>query len=82
MFTVYILYSDKHKKMYIGYTSNLEQRFLSHNGVANKGWTIKYRPWRIIYTEEYENKKAAMDREKFLKSGIGRDWIKRNQIVN
>ncbi|MCH2451020.1 MAG: GIY-YIG nuclease family protein [Gracilimonas sp.] len=75
MFTVYALYSPSHQKIYIGYTSNLEQRLLSHNSLGKKGWTIKYRPWKLAYTEEFETKKEAMLREKQLKSAKGREYI-------
>ena len=82
MFTVYVLYSEHFDKIYIGYTSNLEQRFLSHNELGTKGWTIKFRPWKIIHTEEFETKKAAMQREKQLKSSRGRDWIRNVLLKN
>ncbi|WP_198597350.1 GIY-YIG nuclease family protein [Gracilimonas amylolytica] len=61
--------------MYIGYTSDLEQRLLSHNSLGKKGWTIKYRPWKLAYTEEHQTKKDAMRREKQLKSAKGREYI-------
>ena len=77
MFTVYVLYSIKYDKIYIGFTSNLEQRFLSHNELSKKGWTVKYRPWEIVYTEEYSTKSEAMKREKALKSHKGRDFIRK-----
>jgi putative endonuclease len=63
MFTVYVLYSQKLNKIYIGYTSDLANRFLSHNELATKGHTIKYRPWVIVHTEELETKAKAMKRE-------------------
>jgi putative endonuclease len=75
MFTVYVLYSQSHQKIYIGYTSNLEERFKSHNELAIKGWTIKFRPWEIVHTEIFEIKADAMRREKELKSAKGRQWI-------
>ena len=75
MFTVYILYSEKHQKTY-GFTSNLIERFKSHNLLATKGFTVKFRPWKVIYTEIFENKSDAMIREKQLKAGKGRLWIK------
>jgi len=75
MFQVYVLYAASSKKIYIGFTSNLEQRILSHNVLGVKGWTIKYRPWEVIYTETFEAKAAAMTREKELKTGKGREWI-------
>jgi putative endonuclease len=75
MFTVYVLYSSSYKKIYVGFTSNLAQRILSHNELATKGFIIKFRPWEIIHTEVFEEKSAAMKREKELKSAKGRAWI-------
>ena len=75
MFRVYVLYSESFNKIYIGYTSNIEQRIKSHNELATKGWTIKFRPWKIVLTEFFETKNDAMKREKQLKTAAGRDWI-------
>jgi len=74
MFTVYVLYSLKFNQIYIGFTSDLSNRFLSHNELATKGHTIKYRPWVIGHTEEYQTKKEAIVREKQLKSANGRKF--------
>ena len=74
-FTVYILFSESFNKHYTGFTSNIEQRMLSHNQLG-KDWSAKYRPWKIIYTKEFENKKEAMEYEKWLKSGVGRAFLK------
>jgi putative endonuclease len=63
MFTVYVLYSPSFKKIYIGYTSNLNERFKSHNELGTKGWTLKYRPWIICYNEEFETKQEAIKKE-------------------
>ena len=75
MFTVYVLYSEKHNKIYIGYTSNIEQRLLSHNELETKGFTLRYRPWKLIYTEVFLKKSEAMKREKQLKTAKGREFI-------
>ncbi|MES2005362.1 MAG: GIY-YIG nuclease family protein [Bacteroidota bacterium] len=75
MFKVYILYSPSHNKIYIGYTGNLEQRLLSHNELGKKGWTIRFRPWKLVHFEEYNSKAEALLREKELKAGKGREWI-------
>ena len=77
MFATYVLYSKKFDKIYIGYTSDLEKRLLFHNKLATKGWTVKFRPWKIIYKEEYETKPEAMKREKQLKSYQGRLFIRK-----
>ena len=74
-FTVYILFSDLHKKFYVGFTSNIEIRLRSHNEFG-KGWTARYRPWRIIHTKGFNTKAEAMKYEKWLEPGAGRDFIK------
>jgi putative endonuclease len=76
-FVVYILYSEKFNQNYTGYTSNLIERFKSHNSLSTKGHTIKYRPWIVIHIEFFDSKAEAMKREKFLKTGIGRKFIKK-----
>jgi len=75
MYTVYILHSIKYNKIYIGYTSDLNNRFLSHNELATKGYTLRYRPWIIAYTEEFQTKTEAIKREMYLKSTTGRKIV-------
>jgi putative endonuclease len=75
MYTVYVLYSVQHNKIYIGFTSNIEQRLISHNELATKGWTVKFRPWEVAHKEIFEEKADAMKREKQLKTSKGREWI-------
>ncbi|PAM94931.1 endonuclease [Flavobacterium sp. IR1] len=75
-FVVYILYSEKFNKNYTGFTSNLIERFKSHNFLETKGYTLKYRSWEVIYVEFFYSKTEALKREKYLKTGIGREFIK------
>src|SRR5690606_40716467 len=75
-FVTYVLYSIKFDKIYIGYSSSLIQRFYSHNTFSNKGYTVKFRPWIVVYTEFFKTKKEAIKKEKWLKSGVGRKLIK------
>ncbi|MDE0771803.1 MAG: GIY-YIG nuclease family protein [Salibacteraceae bacterium] len=78
LFVVYTLKSNLNDKRYIGFTSNLINRFHSHNTFGTKGWTINSRLWRVIYVEFFESKQEAMKRKQFLKSGQGRAWLKLN----
>jgi len=73
---VYVLYSERFDKIYVGFTSNLEQRLKSHNELGKKGWTIRFRPWTVIYTEQYDDKSIAIKREQQSKSGQGREFIR------
>ena len=74
-FTVYILFSASYHKHYTGFTNDLSGRLLSHNELGH-GWTSKYRPWKLLYTKVFETKASAMSYEKWLKTGVGRDFIK------
>ncbi|WP_317172473.1 GIY-YIG nuclease family protein [Gelidibacter maritimus] len=75
---VYVLWSDRYRKRYVGMTSDLVGRFRSHNSLAKKGWTIRFRPWRVVHVEFYATKKDAKSREDFLKTGRGREWMDLN----
>ena len=75
-FVVYVLFSPSFKKTYVGFTSNLISRFWSHNKYAPKGYTKKFRPWIVVHIEFFHKKSEAMKREKYFKSGIGRNEIK------
>ena len=67
MFYVYVLRSLKDKKLYSGYSSNLKQRFYSHNKGEIK-ITKQRRPFELIYYEAYKNQQDATAREKFFKT--------------
>lgn len=63
---VYILYSKRDKKLYVGCTTNLEHRFRAHN--SGKVAATKYRrPLVIIHEESFDDKTVAFNRERFLK---------------
>jgi len=76
-FKVYILFSLVHNKVYVGYTHSLSQRLESHNLKGTKDWTRSYRPWILIHVEFFDSKSEAMSREKFYKSGKGREIIRK-----
>ncbi|MFN8294791.1 MAG: GIY-YIG nuclease family protein [Chitinophagales bacterium] len=76
MFYVYILYSDKYDSFYIGYSSDLEKRINQHNNGETKSTKSKI-PWRIVYTEEYDNKLEAIRRERFLKAQKNKSFYKK-----
>jgi len=75
MFTVYVLYSQSHNKIYIGQTEDIERRLFEHNNGLLSGYTKRYIPWETIYTEEYPSRSDALKREKQMKSQKGREFI-------
>jgi putative endonuclease len=82
MYIVYVLYSSQYRKIYIGFTTNLQERLLSHNELGKKGWTVRFRPWKLIHTEHFDTKAEALLREKELKGAKGRDWIWKELVLD
>ncbi|MDI6754566.1 MAG: GIY-YIG nuclease family protein [Thermodesulfobacteriota bacterium] len=77
-FWVYILKSESTGNIYIGHTSDLQRRVREHNDMmlGKQRYTRKQKgPWCLVYSEEYQTRAKAMERERALKSGRGRQWI-------
>ncbi len=75
-FYIYILFSKKDRKLYIGYTENLKVRLNEHVGGRVKS-TANRRPVSLIHYEAFTNIRDAKSRERFLKSGFGRSQMKK-----
>lgn len=76
MFYVYVLKSQKDKKLYIGHTNNLLKRIKEHNRGLVKA-TEKRKPFKLLYYEASNKLEDAIQREKSLKTGFGRAYLKR-----
>ena len=74
MYFVYIIYSQKLNKYYIGFTADINDRLAKHN-CKSKGFSNLGRPWQLVYSERFDTKKEAMSREKQLKSWKNRERI-------
>jgi putative endonuclease len=76
MFYTYVLKSELDGKLYIGWTNDLKHRLTEHN--SGKVSATKYRvPLKLIYYEACLEEKSAIAREKQLKTGFGRAYLKR-----
>lgn len=75
---VYILKNDQNE-IYVGQTKDISNRLELHN--LRKVKSTKHGcPWTIVHVESFETRGLAMQREKELKTGRGRDWIRANII--
>jgi putative endonuclease len=75
MFIVYGLKSEKDGRVYVGFTQDLSRRLKEHSSGktrSTKGWL----PWSVYYTEEVDSREKAREREIYLKSGIGKEFLK------
>jgi putative endonuclease len=75
VFYVYVLHSAKDNGFYIGFSTDLKRRLAEHTRGAS--FATKSRgPWKLIYYEAYTEREDAQGREKFLKSGAGRRFLR------
>ncbi|TRZ95428.1 GIY-YIG nuclease family protein [bacterium] len=71
---VYVLKSNKDGSFYIGKTKDVTVRLKQHNSGVNLS-TKSRLPWELVMTEEYKSYSLATKRERFLKSGSGREVL-------
>lgn len=77
---VYLLQSELDNSWYIGYTNEIGRRLTEHNS-GKSYYTKRKMPWKLIYYEVSFNKLDAIAREKYLKTGMGRRFLK-NRLKN
>ena len=75
MWYVYLLKSQKTHKWYTGSTKDLRKRILTHNTYKNKSTKFGV-PWKLVYYEAGLDREDARAREKYLKSGMGKKYLK------
>jgi putative endonuclease len=75
VYCVYAISSHCRNYIYVGFTYNLERRFKEHQSGRNKT-TKPYRPFNLILVEQYPSRQEARNREKYLKSGKGKEFLK------
>lgn len=75
LYYTYVLKNIKDGKLYIGSTGDLEIRVKQHNN--GEVFSTKGRlPFELIYYEACHDKKKAEQREKYFKTGFGRNFLK------
>ena len=75
MFFVYAIKSSIRNYIYVGLTNDFERRFNEHNSGQNRT-TKAYRPFKLVVLEKFSTRIEARKREKFLKTGSGKEFLK------
>ncbi|ADV49516.1 Excinuclease ABC C subunit domain protein [Cellulophaga algicola DSM 14237] len=73
---VYVLESKKDQRWYKGHTVDIDKRIKEHNSGKTKS-TKGFIPWRLVYFEVFETREEAILREKYFKTGSGREFLKK-----
>lgn len=81
MYYLYILKSINYDKNYTGVTGDIKARLAQHNSGKSK-WTKSWKPWNVVYTEQFATLGEAKKREWFLKCTPQGGKEKRNILKN
>lgn len=79
MYFTYVLRSLSNGRLYVGQTNDLSRRLEEHNSGQSK-YTRFTRPFEVVYVETYIIRVEAVRRERELKSGQGRAWLKKKLV--
>ena len=80
-FYVYVLKSIDFERNYVGFSRDVVSRLKEHNSGKTSS-TRPYKPWKILFFGKFSTKAEALKREKFLKSGQGRDYVKQKLMAS
>ena len=75
MITVYAINSISRNYIYVGMTNDLDRRLFDHNSGYNRT-TKPYSPFTLIYREEFPDRASARKKEKYLKTGVGKEFLR------
>ena len=75
MITLYVIRSEINKELYVGICQDLNNRLQEHDKGKNR-YTKGLRPWILLHTETFENWVEARKKEKYYKSGYGKENLK------
>ena len=76
-YKVFVLYSYKHDKIFVGYTDSLTDYMITMNVMESDNPLYQYRPWTLVHMELFISEDEAMVREGFLKQDIGESYVRR-----
>ncbi|MBD77843.1 MAG: endonuclease [Crocinitomicaceae bacterium] len=81
MHYIYAIKSEKDGRIYVGMSMDYQKRVIEHNSGKTKS-TKGYLPWKLIYVERVLTRIEARTREKFLKAGSGKEFLKGLDLQN
>lgn len=79
-YSVYIIYSEKCDRYYVGHSDDVERRVEEHNSGRGGKYTIRCKPWELVFIERYESRSLAVKRELEIKKKKSRKYIE-NLII-
>ena len=75
MIFLYVIKSEVNGELYVGICKDVNTRVKEHNAGKNR-YTKGLRPWKVVHQENFPDWKTARQKEKYYKSGIGKEFLK------
>ena len=75
MVYLYVIRSEVNGELYVGICKDVEVRLREHSQGKNR-YTKGLKPWKLVHTETFLNWKEAREKEKYYKSGSGKEFLK------
>lgn len=79
-YKVFVLYSNVHDKLFVGYTTSLTDYMITMNVMESDNPLYEFRPWTLIHMELFVGEEEALVREGFLKQEMGQNYIRREVL--
>jgi putative endonuclease len=79
MIFLYVIKSEVNGNLYVGICKDVARRLRDHGSGKNR-YTKGLRPWKLVHTEEFPDWSSARIKEKYYKSGIGKEYLKRISV--
>ncbi|MBI2966952.1 MAG: GIY-YIG nuclease family protein [Bacteroidetes bacterium] len=80
MIYLYVIKSNVNGHLYVGICKDLAKRMREHSHGKNR-YTKGLRPWKLVLTEKYQDWKTARKKEKYYKSGYGKENLKKSAPI-
>jgi putative endonuclease len=75
MIYLYVIMSEVNQELYVGICKDIQTRLKEHGQGKNR-YTKGLRPWKLVHTENFPDWSTARRKEKYYKSGIGKEFLK------
>jgi putative endonuclease len=76
MIFLYVIRSKVNGDLYVGICKDIANRLNEHTRGKNR-YTKGLKPWKVVYSEEFIDWKSAREKEKYYKSGVGKEYLKK-----
>jgi putative endonuclease len=80
VYFVYLIQSEHNGSFYVGMAQDVQARLIQHNA-GKSTYTKSFVPWKLVYSEEVGEAPLARKREKYLKTTVGKNFLRKKGLI-